>query len=264
MGVTDPSPDIEERRRATPSPAPRQGDAFGQLLLATLDVGVKPGVETEIVERDDGLIVAADAVRYFRRPEEWSPQVRWAVAQARGRVLDIGIGAGQHALVAQRAGCRVTGLDVSPGALEVARRRGVGELVAGSVGQVAEFFEQGSFDTVFMLGQNLALLGSPERAGAVLSALYDITAPGALLIGDGADPTPVWESQREYFESNVARGRWPGHFTLRVRHRDMASPWFDYLFCTPDQLAALGETHGWRLHGVRQKGASYAAVMHRL
>jgi SAM-dependent methyltransferase len=242
---------------------PRTGDAFGRTLQAVLDAGEAAGTVTEIVERDDGLIVAADAQRYFRPEPQWSEPVRWAVRQAAGRVLDVGVGAGRHALVAQAAGCTVTGLDSSAGAVRVARRRGVRAVRHGSVAQVADLFPAAGFDTVFMLGQNLALLGSPEQAGGVLRALHRVTAPGAVLIGDSADPTHDPDGHRDYYELNRSRGWWPGQMTLRVRHQHWATEWFAYFFCSPSELGAIAGEHGWELDDTRTKGANYAAVLRR-
>ncbi|MDT0301355.1 hypothetical protein [Streptomonospora wellingtoniae] len=43
-----------------------------------------------IVERDDGRIAAHDTAGYFTGAEDLSPLDRWACAQARGRVLELG------------------------------------------------------------------------------------------------------------------------------------------------------------------------------
>ncbi len=61
------------------------------------------------------------------------------------RVLDVACGTGNAALVAQRAGADVTGLDGSPRLLEVARERiPGGAFVLGDCGQLP--FEDGHFD----------------------------------------------------------------------------------------------------------------------
>jgi SAM-dependent methyltransferase len=248
---------------AVVAPAIVTGDAFGETLLAAMRAGARPGAVSEIVERDDGFITAVDAARYFRSPDQWAEPIRWGVERAGGRVLDAGAGAGQHALAAERAGCQVTCLDVSAGALAVARQRGAGRVVLGSVAQADTLFSPQSFDTVFLFGQNLALLGSPAAAGPVLRALHTVTRPGAVIIGDSRDPSVDRDLHGDHYAFNESRGRWPGQLTLRVRRHQLATPWFDYLFCSPEQLAELARPHGWRLAEVRGQAGPYVAVLQR-
>ena len=50
---------------------------------------------------------------------------RTALDMARGRVLDVGAGAGCHTLALQEQGLDVTAIDVSPLSVETMKRRGV-------------------------------------------------------------------------------------------------------------------------------------------
>src|SRR5690242_11406997 len=98
-------------------------DGYGELLLAQL-----AGEERvqEIVERDDGYIEAtAGPLGYFAPFRRWPAHQRNAVRSMRGRVLDVGAGAGRVSLELQQRGHDVVAIDVSPGAVEVCRRRGV-------------------------------------------------------------------------------------------------------------------------------------------
>src|SRR5580700_1084835 len=88
---------------------------------------------TEIIERDDGFIIAQRPARYFAAPADWADFEQTALALAHGRVLDVGCGAGRFALALQERGTPVTGLDVSAGAVDVCRQRGVLHVVQGAV-----------------------------------------------------------------------------------------------------------------------------------
>src|SRR5919106_2020681 len=93
----------------------KRGDAFGSMLLDHLEG--KEDVH-EIVERDDGFVSAA-RLNYFAPVRRWPPVERRALRFVRGRVLDVGCGAGRVAVELQDRGHDVVAIDVSPGALEV-------------------------------------------------------------------------------------------------------------------------------------------------
>jgi SAM-dependent methyltransferase len=87
---------------------------------------------------------------------------RQAMAYVQGRVLDIGCGAGRHALYLQGQGFDALGIDNSPLAVEVCRRRGLLRAQVLPITQVSRAL--GSFDTILMMGNNFGLVGNPRRA----------------------------------------------------------------------------------------------------
>src|SRR5450759_5349228 len=103
------------------------------------------------VERDDGYRAREDISWYFTAPREFPSHEKAALKFARGRVLDLGCGAGRHALYLQRRGVRVTAVDASPRIVELARARGVKDArVANACGALP--FRDGEFDTVVLFG----------------------------------------------------------------------------------------------------------------
>lgn len=238
---------------------PRVGDAFGQVLSRCWDAGARAGVAFEVVERDDWYVQATDAATYFASRDEWSAVERWGCDQASGRVLDVGCGAGRHAVALQAAGHDVVGLDPSPGAAAVATARGV-SVIRGTVVDLRQ--DIGPFDTIIAMGNNLGLVGPDEPGRRFLSDLAAVAAPGARLIGSGLDPYDTTTPEHlAYHERNRQRGRLPGHARIRVRDRCVATPWFSYVFRSPDELADALAGTPWTLAQVEQDGAAYCAVL---
>ncbi|MEU8268074.1 class I SAM-dependent methyltransferase [Sphaerisporangium sp. NPDC049002] len=237
------------------------GDAFGQTLQECWRAQGAPGAVMELVERDDGLLMASDAAKYFTPPDQLDRLDGWACQQAAGRVLDTGCGAGRHALALADAGFDVVGMDNSPGAVTVARRRGV-TAVHGSLYEPPP--DLGRFDTVLLLGNNLGLLGGSDRAPQVLMKLSELAHPNALLIGSGTDPYGTDNPDHlAYHEHNRRHGRMAGQLRLRVRHGRTATEWFDYLFASIQELSDLTDRSPWTLEHAEIEGAGYIAQLRK-
>jgi len=234
-----------------------ENDAFGYMLQDYLEG--RGG--QELIERSDGFIaVSAGGETYFAEPT--GPQ-RTVADRAAGRVLDVGCGAGRYALYLQERGLEVVGIDVSPLAIEVCRRRGLRDARVLALEDVD--VSMGRFDTVLMLGHNLALLGSAARAKRILRRLRTVVSPGGALIGDMLDPYQTDDPLHlAYHARNRARGRMSGQIRMRVRYKTYKSPWFDYLFLSQEELARLLQGTGWRVSEVlATDGPSYAVRITR-
>lgn len=225
-------------------------DAFGRMLL--------DGTGPEIIERDDGFLDAVGPV-YFKPVAQWPAVERRALRWARGRVLDAGLGAGRVALELQRRGRSVVGIDVSPGAIEVARARGVRDVRLLAFEEIDDSL--GHFDTVVMFGNNFGLFGSPGKAKRLLRRLRPLADR---IVAGSNDPYATEDpAHLAYQERNRRRGRVGGQLRLRVRYRDLVGPWFDYLIVSPDEMAAILEGTEWRIRRLLQESGSgyYVAVL---
>src|ERR1700735_3082914 len=91
------------------------GDAFGKLLAA----GLEQGGVMEVIERDDGFVAASPCAPYFAPFRSWPPHQRQSMRCVRGRVLDVGCGAGRVALHLEERGHEVVAIDASAEAVVV-------------------------------------------------------------------------------------------------------------------------------------------------
>ena len=234
-------------------------DAYGQILLAALE-GRK---SDEILERDDGLIYCGDPNDYFAPFRRWPPVERRAMRYVRGRVLDVGCGAGRISLHLQERGHEVLAIDESPLAVEVTRRRGVQDAEVRSLADVDASL--GQFDSVLIVRNNFGLVGQEGRAVTVLRRLALITTEHGRIVTDSVDPERV---EGRAFREYRTRGRnsvRPLAQRLRVRFERYTSPWFHYLMFTPDEMVSLVEGSGWRVLRVIDDGSPrYAVVLEKV
>ncbi len=237
-------------------------DAYGQQLLAQYH---NQEATVEIIERDDDYIdTGSDPGLYFSEYRQWSPLEKRAVKLVKGRVLDVGCGAGRHALYLQGKGFDVVGIDNSPGAIRVCKLRGLKRAIVRPISDVDKF-KPASFDTIIMMGNNFGLFGSFENARAILKKLDRITSPDARIIAKTLDPyktdNPLHLS---YHHLNRRRGRLGGQIRMRVRYGATVGEWFDYLFASPEEMREILRHTDWQIEELlNAEEANYVAFIQK-
>jgi SAM-dependent methyltransferase len=233
-------------------------DAFGQAIWAYF----KGNDSYEIIERDDGYFDATLGPNvYFSYYKDWPRHEKEAMKFVKGRVLDVGCGAGRHSLYLQKKGFDVVGIDNSPLAIKVCKLRGLRKAKLMSVTQVN--FRPNSFDTIIMLGNNFGLLGNLKRAKWLLKRFHKMTSNKALIVAESNDP---YETKNQdhlwYHKFNRRRGRMPGQLRIRVRFGKSVGKWFDYLMVSRDEMAEILDGTGWKIRRIiGSKGSQYVAII---
>jgi SAM-dependent methyltransferase len=232
-------------------------DSFGLAFLAHY----KGEPSTHSTERDDGYITEIDATMYFAPYDEWPEYEQKAMLEARGRVLDVGLGAGRHSLWLQEKGHEVVGIDLSPLAVEVSRRRGVRD--AKVMDANAMDFPDDHFDTVLMMGANLGIVGDVPEIRKVVASLDRVTKPDATIIGSTRDPLKTGNpAHLAYHEMNRRRGKPPGFVRIRVNFEGVKGEWFDFLMMGEELLAEVLLPTNWEVSKIYGSGnGDYIAIL---
>ena len=238
----------------------RAEDAFGRMLWAYYN-----GQRVfEIDERDDGYIEASTSPKmYFSDYEDWPHHEKKAIEYVKGRVLDIGCGAGRHSLYLQKKGLDVLGIDNSPLAIKVCKLRGLKKAKIMSIEDID--FKPKSFDTIIMMGNNFGLFGSFQKARSLLKRFHKITSDDGLIVAETRDPYKTDNpAHLEYHELNRKRGRMGGQVRIRVRFGKYATPWFDYLFVSKEEMDEILKGTGWKVKQYIDSGnALYIAIIEK-
>jgi len=124
---------------------------YGRALLAFMNGETDAEV---LVVRDDGMQETIPMSLFFRKEADFSELERIALSLCRGRVLDIGTGAGASSLILQDRGLDVTAIDISSEAVKVSAERGVASVSCADIFQ----FQGGPFDTLLMLGHGIGMV----------------------------------------------------------------------------------------------------------
>jgi SAM-dependent methyltransferase len=173
---------------------------------------------------------------YFRKAEDM-PELEWiALQQCKGKVLDIGAGAGSHALVLQEMGLDITALDISPQAAAVMESRGVKKILC------QDFFileEPASFDTLLLLMNGIGLAGTLDGLRKFLAKARSLLRPGGQLIFDSSDIAYLYEGKipdmPDYY----------GEILYQYEYRRQQSDWFKWLFIDRKTLREIAFSEGW-------------------
>ena len=144
----------------------------------------------------------------------------------RGPVLDLGAGAGRASLYLQAQRDRRHRCRLVSGAAEVCRLRGVRDVRLADLHEIPDDRE---WAAVLLLCGNLGLGGSWDGNRRLLTDLARRTAPDALLVGDTVEPGGAADVR------------------LRIRYRDMVTPWWAQRNMPKTEIPALVEGTGWRV-----------------
>jgi hypothetical protein len=122
----------------------------------------------------------------------------------------------------------------------------------------------GMFDTIVMLGNNFGLFASRAKARRLLRRFHDLTSDRGRIV---AETRNIYDTEDPdhlgYHERNRRRARMAGQIRMRVRHRKLKTPWFDYLMVSRKELEQLLAGTGWRLARTLDADDTYIAVIEK-
>lgn len=228
-----------------------QYDPMGQAVLDYLDHGKASPIKVHSSLFEDDEIPVG---HLFRSPSEMPLLERAALTYAHGRVLDVGAGAGCHALALQNQGVEVTAVDVSPGCVTAMRRRGVRDA------RLADFFTDDvgeHYDTILLLMNGLGICGGLNELPAFFARLDQLLATGGSVITDACDLSYIYEDEAGRIDLTDVEGYY-GEVDYRMSYKTLEGKPFNWLYVDFDTLATEAQRYGYTAERLRDDPDSTA------
>lgn len=179
----------------------------------------------------------------FRNLEEMPMLEQKALSLAKGKVLDVGAGAGCHALALQAQSIAVKAIDISPLSCEAMELRGV--MDAECINLFDEHLETG-FDTILLLMNGTGIAGKIENLPALFNRLKALLNKGGQILIDSSDIKYIYENEDGSFDINL-NAAYYGEVDYQMVYKDVKGDSFDWLYVDFPLLKSIAESCG--LHG---------------
>jgi SAM-dependent methyltransferase len=181
---------------------------------------------------------------YFRSLDDM-PDMEWtALQQCRGRILDIGAGAGSHALALQRMGHDVTALEISPRSAAVMKERTIEKIIC------ANFFgmdaSSGTYDTLLLMMNGIGLSGTLNGLREFLTRARQLLNPGGQLIFDSSNVAYLYDGKPPVSSDYY------GEVLFQYEYKRQHSDWFKWLFIDRKTLKDIMTEEGWQMEVIAE------------
>ena len=160
-------------------------DLFGQALLDFQKGEFTEDIITSTNISDDDILPISYLFRDFKDMPKLEQK---AIKLVKGSILDVGCGAGSHSLYLQEKGFQVKSIDISKGAIEVCKLRGLKNVEVKDILNETE-----TFDTILLLMNGTGIFQELSQVSKYLKHLKSLLNPQGQILIDSSDIKYMYE-----------------------------------------------------------------------
>ena len=166
---------------------------------------------------------------------------RKALQLAKGKILDVGCGAGSHTLSLQNErNLEVTAIDISKKAIETCRLRGIKN---AKVENVLDF-EGEKFDTILLLMNGTGIFGQLKNCNKYLSKLKSLLNPGGQILIDSSDIIYMFDEDEDGGKWIPSENDYYGELVFNISYKGEKEESFDWLYLDYNTLQNAAVANG--------------------
>lgn len=176
----------------------------------------------------------------FRSQHDMPLLERKALDLAKGRILDVGAGAGCHTLALQKQKKDVTAIDISHLSCEAMLKRGISNV------QCANIFDdrfKGEFETILLLMNGTGIAGKISNLPKLFKRLKELLASDGQILIDSSDIKYIYENEDGSFDIDL-NANYYGEVDYQMVYKNIEGEPFDWLYIDFPLLSTIAEANG--------------------
>lgn len=211
-------------------------DLFGRAIL-DYQTNNEPQdliTETNISEADEMSVAYL-----FRSFNEMPKLEQKALHLSKGKILDVGCGAGSHSLYLQEKGFDVTSIDISENAIQACQLRGLKNV---HVQNLLDIHSE-TFDTILLLMNGTGIFGTLAQTSLFLQKLKSLLNPNGQILIDSSDIIYMFDEEEDGSKWIPADGYY-GELTFTISYKNQTEEPFPWLYLDYNTLQNAAHANG--------------------
>lgn len=172
---------------------------------------------------------------FFRDVNDMPDLELFAINECKGKVLDIGAGAGSHTLLLQDRGVDVTAIDISQLAVQIMQERGVKKASKADI----YTYQPGKFDTLLLLMNGIGLAGDLDGLKNLLIHFKSLLNPEGQILFDSSDIAYL-------YEGDLPAHKYYGEIAYQYQYKQLKTDWFKWLYIDEQTLMSIAAEIGFK------------------
>jgi SAM-dependent methyltransferase len=212
-------------------------DLFGKAILDYQTNNSPEDLITETSISDEDEM----SVAYLFRSYAEMPLIEQKALQlSKGKVLDVGCGAGSHSLTLQNdRNLEVTSIDISPNAIQTCTLRGLKNAKVQDI--IA--LENEKYDTILLLMNGTGIFGTLKQTAKFLQKLKSLLNPNGQILIDSSDILYMFDDDEDGGKWIPGNGYY-GELTFTLRYKNQKEEEFPWLYLDYNTLQNAAFANG--------------------